>query len=103
MTGITATTLRKGMGMIVLISLLIFIIAGCGPSQQEKMARDRLESARTTYAQVKANPYVESYAPVPLIDAGKAMQAAEKAKNYVEMEHLAYLAEKKSQIAQNIA
>jgi len=96
-------SITKMLRIIIPFSLLILTLAGCGSSQQEKIAKDRLESARTTYAQVKANPNVEAYAPFPLIDAGKALQAAEQAKDYTTMEHLAYLAEKKSQIAMTLA
>ena len=96
-------SITKMLRIIIPFSLLILILAGCGSSQQEKIAQDRLESARTTYAQVKANPNVEAYAPFPLIDAGKALQAAEQAKDYTTMEHLSYLAEKKSQIAATTA
>jgi OOP family OmpA-OmpF porin len=103
MTGITLTSIKKGVKIFIPFSLLILILAGCGPSQQENIARDRLGNARTAYAQAKANPNVEAYAPIPLIDAGKALQAAEQAKDYKAMEHLGYLAEKKSQIAVTLA
>ena len=63
------------------------------------MAKDSLERARTAYLQAKANPKIEAFAPLPMADAGKAVQAAEQAKNYEEKQHLAYVAEKKSQIA----
>ena len=103
MSGSTFRSKTEMLRIVIPFSLLTLIFAGCGPSQQEKMARDRLDSARTTYSQVKANPNVEAYALVPLLDAGKALQAAEQAKDYKAMEHLAYLAERKSQIAATIA
>ena len=103
MVGGTFTSMLKWLRIIIPFSLLILILAGCGSSQQEKIAKDRLESACRTYAQVKANPNVEAYAPFPLIDAGKALQAAEQARDYKSMEHLAYLAERKSQIAATTA
>jgi len=78
---------------------VLILAAGCGPSQQEMMAKDQLERARASYAQAKADPNVEAFAPLPLADAGKALQAAEKAKKPEEQAQLAYLAEKRAQIA----
>jgi len=69
-------------GILILISAFLWLFGGCASSQQEKISRDRLESARKTYGQVKANPNVEAYASVPLLEAGKALEAAEKAKDY---------------------
>ncbi len=86
----------KGFGFLILFVLLMM---GCGPSQQEMVAKDQLERARAAYAQAKANPNVEAYAPAPLLYAGKAVEAAEQSKNDGQMEQLAYLAERKSQIA----
>jgi len=103
MSGTTLGSIMKMLRILIPFSLLTLIFAGCGPSQQEKMAKDRLDSARATYAKVKADPNVEAYAPVPLMDAGKALQTAEQAKDYKVMEHLAYLAERKSQLAAAIA
>jgi OOP family OmpA-OmpF porin len=101
--GSASTSMMKGLRIIIPFSLVILTLAGCGSSAQENIARDRLKSARATYAQAKANPDVEAYAPVALIDAGKALQAAEQARDYTTMEHRAYLAEKKSQIAVTLA
>jgi outer membrane protein OmpA-like peptidoglycan-associated protein len=92
--------MNRGFGLIIPV---IFLIAGCGPSQQEMMAKDQLERARTAYLQAKANRNVEAFAPLPFADAGKAVQAAEQAKNAEAMEQLAYIAEKKSKIAVAIA
>ena len=103
MSGTTLGSIMKMLRILIPFSLLTLVFAGCGPSQQEKMAKDRLDSARATYAKVKADPNVEAYAPVPLMDAGKALQTAEQAKDYKVMEHLAYLAERKSQLAAAIA
>ena len=103
MSGTSFGSVIKMLRIFILFGLLPLIFVGCGPSQQEKIAKDRLESARAKYAQAKANPNVEAYAPVPLLDAGNALQTAEQAKDYKLMEHLAYLAERKSQIAAAIA
>jgi outer membrane protein OmpA-like peptidoglycan-associated protein len=99
----TFTSIKRRLGILIPFSLLFLFIAGCGSSQQEMIAQDNLRRARTAHKQAMVNPNVEAYAPVPLMDAGKAVQAAERAKNAKEMEHLAYVAEKKSQIAVTIA
>jgi outer membrane protein OmpA-like peptidoglycan-associated protein len=85
------------------MSLTVFLAAGCANSQQEKMAKDRLERARTAYLEAKVNRNVEAFAPLPFSEAGKALQAAEQAKNAEEMEQLAYVAEKRSKIAVAVA
>jgi outer membrane protein OmpA-like peptidoglycan-associated protein len=96
---------QRGLAVVLLpLALITLLAGGCGSSQQQiKAAKDSLERARQAYGRAKADPNVEAYAPVPLIEAGKAMQAAEKADTYKDMEQLSYLAEKKSQIAVNIA
>ena len=88
--------IKIGLGLFIPF-LLIF--AGCGPSQQEMMARDHLANAKAAYAQARANPNVEINAQIPLMDAGRAVDAAEQAREYDEMDHLAYLAERKTRIA----
>lgn len=102
MTAITFASIKRGVGLLIPFCLLILFVTGCA-TQQEIRAKRSLERAGTAYAQAKANPNVETYAPVPLADAGKIMQAAEQTKDYVEMEQLGYLAEKKAQTALTIA
>jgi OmpA-OmpF porin, OOP family len=102
MTGTAIRSIQKGGGILIPAVLLSFLVAGCGPSQQEIMAKDRLEKAQAFFRQVKSNSDVQAYAPAPLYDAQKAMDAAERAKDYQEMEHLSYLAERKSQMVMAI-
>jgi outer membrane protein OmpA-like peptidoglycan-associated protein len=59
--------------------------------------------ARTAYLEAKSNRNVEAFAPLPFAEAGKALQAAEQAKNAAEKEQLAYVAEKRSKIAVAVA
>src|SRR4030043_1522831 len=109
MTFITLKSINRGFGLLTPLILLIFLMAGCGPSLHEIRARDQLENARKLYRQAKADPNVAAYAPDALSEAGKAMQTAEQAKDlaeknnaqndYKELEHRAYLSGKKSQIA----
>jgi len=91
---------KIGLGFMALAG---FLAAGCANSQQEKIAKDRLELARTAYLEAKANRNVEAFAPLPFAEAGKALQAAEQAKNAVEMEQLSYVAEKRAKIAVAVA
>jgi outer membrane protein OmpA-like peptidoglycan-associated protein len=103
MTVIALTSIKRGLELLIPFSLLILLfVTGCA-SQQEIRAKRSLERANAAYGQAKANPNVEVYAPVPLADAGKIIQAAEQTKDYVEMEQLGYLAEKKVQTAVTIA
>jgi outer membrane protein OmpA-like peptidoglycan-associated protein len=112
MTFITLKSINRGFGLLTPLILLIFLMAGCGPSLQEIRARNQLESARRLYGQAKVDPNVAAYAPDALSEAGKAMQTAERAKDlaeknnaqndYKELEHRAYLSGKKSQIALTI-
>lgn len=112
MTFITLKSINRGLGLLTSLILLIFLMVGCGPSLQEVRARNQLESARRVYQQAKADPNVAAYAPDALSEAGEAMQTAERAKDlaernnaqndYKELEHRAYLSEKKSQIALTI-
>lgn len=87
------------------------VLVGCGSNLSEQTAKDRLEQARTAYAQAKNNPLVESYSMKSLLEAEKALQQAELARNqayspyrsgdptllYEEISRLAYIAERKSQ------
>jgi len=109
MTFITLKSIHRGFELFTPLILLIFLMAGCGPSLHEIRAKNQLESARRLYGQVKADPNVAAYAPDALSEAAKAMQTAEQAKvlaeknnaqnDYEELEHRAYLSGKKSQIA----
>jgi len=86
-------------GILLPVGFLLLTIAGCAPSQKEMMAKDQVERAKKSYADAKANPNVEAYAPIPFQDAGKAVQAAAKATDTDEMLQQGYLAERKTQIA----
>ena len=95
---------KKSMAAILLpFGLLILFMAGCGPSQKEMMAKDQLERAKKSYTEAKTNPNVETYAPLELQEAGKAVQAAENAKKADDMNHLGYIAERKSLQATTVA
>ena len=82
---------------------LVLLLAGCGSSQDETMAKDRLEQARAVYNQASTNPEVTGAARVPLVEAAKDLQAAENSSDYQVMEHRAYLAQQESQTALTLA
>ena len=94
---------KSGMGILLPFGLLLLFIAGCGPSQKEMMAKDQMDRAKKAYAEAKANPNVEAYAPMELQEAGKAVQEAEKAKETEDILQLGYIAERKTQFAVTIA
>ena len=95
--------MMKSSGFYLGAIFALLLLGGCAPSKQETMAKDRLEKARAAYLQVKADRNVEAFAPLPFAEAGKALQAAEQAKKAEEREQLAYLAERKAQIAATVA
>ncbi|OHE59866.1 MAG: hypothetical protein A2Z47_02960 [Thermodesulfovibrio sp. RBG_19FT_COMBO_42_12] len=80
--------------LLIIISILLLI--GCATVPEKNVALDR---ARAVYEQAQANPEVEKNAPVALYEAAQALKKAEQAKDIEEMEHLAYIAERKTQIA----
>jgi outer membrane protein OmpA-like peptidoglycan-associated protein len=102
------------------------VLAGCATvDPSEQIAKDRLERARTAYAQAKANPIVESFSLKTLQEAEKTLQAAEEVRTKVyspnpldpskgydsweknlffnDIARLAYMAERKSQTAVTLA
>jgi Outer membrane protein and related peptidoglycan-associated (lipo)proteins len=94
--------IKSGTGILLPFGLLFLFIAGCGLSHKEVMAKEQMERAKKVYAEAKANPNVEAYAPLQLQEAGKALQAAEAAEQAKETDailQLGYLAEKKTWFA----
>ncbi|MFH2043661.1 MAG: OmpA family protein [Pseudomonadota bacterium] len=82
--------------------LIISLVAGCGPSHNQMMAKDHLDRARNSLAQAESNQYVTNYGQGHLTEAGDAIKAGELASDYKEIDHQAYLAERKTQIAKAI-
>jgi outer membrane protein OmpA-like peptidoglycan-associated protein len=99
MFDIKLTVIKRGFGLLV---LLIILAAGCGPTQKEMMARDHLDRARTVYAQVAADQNMATYAQGTLMEADNAIKAGEQASDYKEVDHQAYLAERKTQVAKTV-
>ena len=99
MSGFKRSSIYRGLGVLIPFIFFTLLAAGCGPSQQDTMAKDQMERARAAYAQAKSDPNVGAFAPVPFADAGKTLQAAEQAKGSEEKAQLAYIAERRAQIA----
>ncbi len=95
--------IKSGMGILLPFGLLLLFVAACGPSQKEMMAKDQMDRTKKAYAEAKASPNVEAYAPMELQEAGKAVQAAENAKKTEDILQLGYLAERKTQVAVTVA
>jgi OOP family OmpA-OmpF porin len=107
----------------VLVITVGAVLSGCGMvDPREQIAKDRLEQARTAYAQAKANPIVESYSMKTLLAAEKTLQAAEQVRTkayspsmsdpskrdeqkllFDDISRLAYMAERKSQTSVALA
>jgi len=79
--------------------LPLAVLAGCASSSKELAAKAQLEKARVAYRQAQDDPNVRAYAQLGLVDAQKAVQAAEAAKRTEDVQHLGYVAEKRAQIA----
>src|SRR5262245_56406659 len=79
--------------------LSLVLAAGCASSDAKRAARAQLERAETAYRQAQADPSVQAYAQLRLMDAEKTLQAAEQAKENDDKLHLGYLAERKAQLA----
>jgi outer membrane protein OmpA-like peptidoglycan-associated protein len=79
--------------------LAVALSTGCAVSKTELAARAQLDRARAAYREAQADPLVQTYAQLRLADAQRAVQAAEQADHAQDKLHLAYIAEKRAQIA----
>lgn len=82
----------------VAVVLLLLVAAGCA-SEQKRAAQVQMERARTAYQRAQTDPTVQTYAPLRLIDAERALRAAEGTKDVDDRLNLGYIAEKKAEIA----
>ncbi len=80
---------------------ILFLVSGCATVPLHNAA---LERARSAYKIAQNTPEIETHAPVALYDARIALESAEKATEDIqELEHRAYLAEKKARLAVLVA
>jgi len=88
-------------GLSVVMSIILFTI-GCAtiPEEEKNMA---LERARATYSKAQADPKIAANAQVAMYEAAQALHEAEQARDSEELQHLAYIAERKAQLAIEVA
>ena len=83
---------------LAVLSLLAALSIGCGA-----VRNPALESARDAYQRARQDPMIVRHAAVALDRAGQSLQEADRLwtqeKNVTEVEHLAYLTEKRVEIA----
>jgi outer membrane protein OmpA-like peptidoglycan-associated protein len=98
----TMTHIYSDLFKVFLFSLLITaaMAVGCNGKSKNNIL---LDHAREAYSRAAANPDVSSHASAEMSEAARTLEAAASAKNKAEIERLAYLAERKVQIAEAIA
>ena len=88
---------------LLLPVMLAAAFAGCASTPP---ANDRLESARTTFQQVKGSPAAMSKAPLEVQKAERAFNTAEaawrKGDDRIEVDHLALLARQQAEVAKTV-
>ena len=88
-------------GPMLLCIAALFLVSACASVPLQNKA---LERARSAYQTTKSTTDIETLAPVALYDAQIALEKAENVTEDIQkLEHLAYIAEKKAQIAMMIA
>jgi outer membrane protein OmpA-like peptidoglycan-associated protein len=88
-------------GLALVMALVLFTIGCATISEEEK--NTALERARAAYSKAQADPKIAANAQVAMYEAAQALQKAEQARDREEMQHLAYIAERKAQLATAIA
>lgn len=81
---------------------LAVMVGGCASAQKKQAAQaaqDQLARAQAAYRQALADPSAQRFAQLPLVDAQKALESAEQAKDVPDIQHLSYAAERKAQTA----
>ena len=88
--------LRSYFKLLATLTLGAGLFVGCGgiPTNHPDLLR-----ARAAYDEVQSNEWVNQNAPVEKHEANQALQKAEQAETVKDLEHLSYLAERRSQIA----
>jgi outer membrane protein OmpA-like peptidoglycan-associated protein len=80
----------------------VALAAGCVSAEQQAAAQAQLKRAQAGYALASAEPSVQASAQLPLLDAQKTLQVAERATDVKDIQQFGYLAERKSQTALEI-
>ena len=86
--------------LLIVVVLIALLFVGCGgiPTNHPDLIR-----ARNAYDDAKSKTWVNENAPVEMYEAKQALQKAEQAESVKDLEHLAYLAERRSEIAVAVA
>jgi OOP family OmpA-OmpF porin len=87
---------KQGHGARMALAALA-VLAGCATRNET------LERARESLAAARQTTEIAQYAPVALAEAGQALRRAERAGGREETTHLAYIAERKVEIARQLA
>ena len=82
----------------VLLPLAV-LMGGCVTAEQMQAAQNQVQRAQEAFRQAQADPNVQTYAQLPLIDAQKALEAAQQVSGVADMQHLGYVAERKAKTA----
>lgn len=90
----------KFLSIISTMAIGAVIAVGCATTAQ---TTPQLNQAQQAYSQARNDPMVSQYAPVPLYEAGQALEKAEIAESEAERRHYAYLAQTKVELAQTLA
>ncbi len=90
----------KFLSIISIMAIGAVIAVGCATTAQ---TTPQLNQAQQAYSQARNDPMVSQHAPVPLYEAGQALEKAENAKSEAERRHYAYLAQTKVELAQTRA
>ena len=86
--------------VLLLIAVSLFVAGCAGITPQEQRARDSVAKARAALEEAKANPQIASSATVPLFEAEQTLKEAELVQDdAAKKEHLAYMSERKTQLA----
>jgi len=86
---------------ILMMTALALLVAGCASvsTQEKERAMSAVERARVGLEKAKADPNVASASAVPLYEAEQILRQAEQADDIAVKEHLAYMADRKTQLA----
>jgi outer membrane protein OmpA-like peptidoglycan-associated protein len=86
--------------LVIVVAVITLLFVGCGgiPTNHPDLIR-----ARNAYDVAKSKTWVNENAPVEMYEAQQALQKAEQTESVKDLEHLAYLAERRAQIAMAVA
>ena len=88
-------------GLSVIMTVILFTLGCATISEEEK--NTALEQARAAYSKAQDDPRIAANAQVAMYEAAQALQKAEQARDSEEMQHMAYIAERRAKLATSIA